>query len=268
MKSRIGLFFLIAVCGLSITAYGQDTTSDPIITDRPSFGTGTYVLPTGTFQIETGFQFTTNNSSIPANVAPGLRFEVINFNNTLLRYGISDKIELRFTQNLTQSRFRLDGETTETNPTNFSPTAIGAKIRLVENDDNLPDISLLANIGGQVFSDDGSGSFMDASVLVSKTVFNNCGLDMNFRTAWLNGLSTISFQYAFGLSKGLSDNMGFYIESYGILPEDNRLEEHNINAGLNFLLNNSTQLDVYGGTGFSRFSPNLFFGLGFSKRFQ
>lgn len=268
MKSRSVFTFAICLLLTLQAAQAQESSEGPIITDRPSFGTGAYVLPTGVFQIETGFQFTTLNSSIPGNVAPGLKFQVFNYNNTLLRYGLTDKIELRFTQNLTQSRFRLDGETTTSNPTNFLPTAIGAKVRLVEKSDELPDISFLANIGGQVFSDDGSGSFMDGTILVSGTLFNDFGLDLNFGTAWLNGLSTISYQYAFGISRGINDNLGFYLESYGILPEDGSLEEHNINGGLNFLLSNSAQLDVFGGTGFSRFSPSLFFGFGFSKRLQ
>ena len=132
----------------------------------------------------------------------------------------------------------------------------------------MPDISFLANVGGQVFSNDGSGSFMDATILLTSSVFDAFNVDLNFGTAWLNGLSTLSYQYAFGLSRSISQKFGVYIESYGIIPEDGRLEEHNLNGGFNYLLNNDTQLDFYGGTGFSQFSPNIFFGLGFSKRLK
>ncbi len=262
------LFILFLIPLFIGQSFGQDANQNPIITDRPSFGTGTAIVPLGALQLETGFQFTTLNSSIPGNVAPGLKFEIFNFNNTLLRYGISEKIELRFTQNVTKSRFRLDGQTTEANETMLSPTAIGTKINLVKDNDDLPDISFLANVGGQVFSDDGSGSYLDATILLSNTIFNDFGMDVNFGTAWLNGLSTLSYQYAFGLARSISDKLGFYIESYGILPEDARFEEHNINGGLNYLLNNTTQVDFYGGTGFSKFSPNIFIGFGFSKIFQ
>ena len=261
---------IFSLCSFLFThsLIAQDGDFSPITTDRPSFGVGAFVVAPGTFQIETGFQYTVNNSSIPANAAPGLRFEAFSFNNTLLRYGISDRIELRFTQNLQGSRFRLDGETTETNPTRFAPTGIGAKIGLVEDHEELPDISVLTNLGGPILSNDGSGTFLDGSILISGAVFQNFGLNVNFGTAWLNELSTISYQYALALSKSLTEKLSFYIESYGILPEDSRFEEHNVNGGIIYLLSNSTQLDFFGGTGFSRFSPSIFMGFGFSKRFQ
>ena len=266
MKIRMAISLALLLLLSLAKSYCQEENSDPIATDRPSFGTGAFVLPQAVFQIETGFQFTSTNSNLHGNVAPGLKFEVINFNSTVLRYGIGNGIELRFTQNLNRSRFRLDGNTTSKSDLELSPTAIGAKINIIEDLERLPDISFLANVGGQVFSDNGSGSYLDAAILLSGILFDEFGIDLNFGTVWLNGLSTLSYQYAIGLARSINQRLGFYVESYGIIPEERRLEEHNLNGGINYLLDNDVQLDIYGGTGFSLFSPNFFFGFGFSKR--
>ena len=253
---------------MASTAFAQKEDNDPIITDRPSFGTGVTIVPLGALQLETGFQFTSSNTIDPGNAALGVTSETFNFNNMLLRYGLFDRWELRLTQNLNQSRLRLDGSTLANSDVEFAPTTIGVKWSILRNQNKLPDLSLLMNIGDQLFSDTGAGSFIDATVLIGYTIFESFGLDINFGAVRSEGVSDMSYNYALGVSRSISDRIGFYIESYGILPADSQMREHNINGGFNFLLNKNTQLDLYGGTGFSRASPNVFLGFGFSKIFR
>jgi hypothetical protein len=82
------LTFVLA--GLS-PVHGQDqptstNTPGPIVTDRPTVTNSSVVVPSGSLQVETGFLATNNQGQ---NVADGPE--------TLVRFGIAARTELRFT---------------------------------------------------------------------------------------------------------------------------------------------------------------------------
>ena len=100
---KVSIFICLMLC-LSISVL---KAQDNIYTDRPTQTTASAVVPIGAFQIETGFYLLEYTSQ---GITGGTdKFQYFSINNTLLRYGISDRIELRFGQELTKGRFLRDG---------------------------------------------------------------------------------------------------------------------------------------------------------------
>ncbi|HSD70150.1 MAG TPA: hypothetical protein VLB07_11390, partial [Woeseiaceae bacterium] len=80
---RIILYSLVAhvaLCAQNVAAQSVQ----PMRTERPSFSASAYVLTTGTWQVETGYQY--------MNDSDGADFELHTLPLALLRYGISDGI--------------------------------------------------------------------------------------------------------------------------------------------------------------------------------
>jgi hypothetical protein len=91
MLIRVSITLLAFIFAGLAPAQGQDqpaaaSTSQTIATDRPSFTNSSIVVPLGSLQLENGFLETYNQGQ---NVVDGPE--------TLLRFGIATKTELRFT---------------------------------------------------------------------------------------------------------------------------------------------------------------------------
>ena len=260
MRRKHGLllcFFLLVI--------GQ-LTAQTIFTDRPTVATSPNTLPTSWFQIETGFQYQIRDADSFGNAAQGLKFENILFNGLLLRYGITDNFELRFNQSISQNRFRLDGETTLDDGVAFAPTSIGFKWRLLKDNDTWPDLAVLANYGNSVFTDFGGGATVDFSILFNTTIFKDVSFDYNVGVSYEDGFNLATLTWTFVLSKSLNDKLSGFFETYGSKTE--ALDpQFNIDLGFTYLISNTFQVDLYGGTGFSELSPNIMFGFGVSKLF-
>lgn len=239
---------------------------DNIYTDRPTQTTSAAIVPVGAFQIETGFYISEFNDFFPGNFAPNLKFQNISINNTLLRYGVSNKLELRFYQELIKSRFITDGSVSQANPLSLAPTFFGVKYNILKNNPKWPDIGVLANLGGGIFDNIGTGLQTEIRLLLDGSLPGELALSTNVGWAASNEFESNSAVYTVVLSRGLNEKLAVFIEAYGTIP-DRGPESHSMDAGLTYLLNSSLQLDVYGGTGLSNGSANLLLGFGLSKRF-
>ena len=83
------MLLILVSAALQLQAQGQPpdpSTSNPITTDRPSFTASSIVVPVGSLQFENGFLETTAQSQTG-----------FDFPETLVRFGILAKTELRFT---------------------------------------------------------------------------------------------------------------------------------------------------------------------------
>lgn len=254
-------FIIALILGLSCTGL---KAQDNIFTDRPTQTTSSAIIPIGTFQIETGFYMLEYASS---NLIGGTdKYQYFSINNTLLRYGISEKLELRFTQELASDRLLSDGATAFSNSLTPAPTMFGAKYSLVKNNPNMPDMGIIASFGGGVFEKTGNGLQSDIRFAVDGNLSESIVVSSNLGITLANGFDTATPFYTLNLGRGVNDKLGVFIEAYGAFPEGGS-SDHAMDAGVTYLLNSSVQLDLYGGTGLSSNSANLLVGFGFSKRF-
>lgn len=258
-RNRSILIVFVVLLLVEISAQAQN-----IYTDRPTQTTSSAVLPVGAFQIETGFYLSEFSSS---NLVGGTdKYQYFSINNTLLRYGLSDRIELRFYQEVYKDRLVSDGNTAFSNSLTFVPTLIGAKFNLVEDNPNLPDIGLITSLGGGVFEETGNGLQSDIRLALDGNLGEEISISSNLGIGMSNGFDFVTPFYTLVLGHSLDDKIGVFVEAYGSFPEGGG-SEHAMDAGLTYLVNSSLQLDVYGGTGLSSGSANLLLGFGLSKRF-
>ncbi len=249
--------------GLLLTVAVQ-LKAQNIYTDRPTQTTTSAIVPIGAFQLESGFQLT--EFSQQNNFGGTDRTQLFSLNNTLLRYGISERIELRFFHEIATSRLRVDGATAFSNDVVFAPTLIGAKFKLVKNNPKFPDVGLIVATGGGLFEETGNGLQTDIRMAVDANIGNKFSISSNVGFTMTDGAENSTPFYTLVLGQAVNEKLGVFIESYGSFPSQGR-SDHAMDAGLTYLLNSSVQVDFYGGTGLSNGNFNLLLGFGLSKRF-
>ena len=106
MKKHLTLLLLLC---LSFELFAQDDNSNSegtipgMITDRPDATESPKTVPFKMFQIETGGLYSSNKDQ-------GIKTELLNFNNTLLRYGLLEKFELRLAFAISETRKKTQNE--------------------------------------------------------------------------------------------------------------------------------------------------------------
>ena len=200
---------------------GYSAISQTIATDRPSALTenSTSLYKNG-IQLESGFLIQLDSGETQPISAP----------NLLLRYGLTEKTELRLMNDVL-----VDEENVE-----LGVWTIGAKIQLYKSDK--VNLSVLPSI--QIPSDyDDKGSLSEQPInakvignyVVSKA--NSVGYTIGYT------LNNNEIGYSLFLGHNFSDKISTFIELYGF---NNQL---NIDAGLAYLIQDKLQFDAYFGTG-------------------
>jgi len=98
------IFLLLSLSLLTAHQLCAQADSVTLITDRPTQTASAYTIAKGTWQIETGFNYSKYKSPVLFPGAPQVRIENTTFNTTHLRFGISQKLALNFPQSLTGGR--------------------------------------------------------------------------------------------------------------------------------------------------------------------
>ena len=193
-----------------------------IATDRPSVLTenASTLLDNG-LQLETGIQINSDYNKLTTSSIP----------NFLMRYGITNKLEIRIMNDL------LYDELAQISLGNWT---LGTKIQLIESDQYT--ISLLPSIQFDGFSGEFSTIIeqpINTKIVGSWALSSSLGLGYTIGYT----LNDKILGYSVLISKSLNDNFTTFIELYGFN------NEINIDTGLAYLINDKLQFDTYFGTG-------------------
>ena len=200
---------------------GYSAISQTIATDRPSALTenSTSLYKNG-IQLESGFLIQLDSGETQPISAP----------NLLLRYGLTEKAELRLMNDVL-----VDEENVE-----LGVWTIGAKIQLYKSDK--VNLSVLPSIQiPSVYDDVGSLSEQPINTkiignyVVSKA--NSVGYTIGYT------FNNNQIGYSLFLGHNFSDKISTFIELYGFN------DQLNIDAGLAYLIQDKLQFDAYFGTG-------------------
>lgn len=201
---------------LGYTAIGQT-----IATDRPSALTenATSLYKNG-IQLESGFLIELDSGKTQSISAP----------NLLLRYGLTDKTELRLMNDVLINEGNVE----------LGVWTIGTKIQLYESDKmNLSVLSStpLPNINGEM------GSLLEQPInakVIGNYVVSNAN-SVGYTIGYTINQNEIG--YSLFLSHNFSDNISSFIELYGFN------DQLNIDAGFAYIVQDKLQFDAYFGTG-------------------
>jgi len=225
-----------------------------LATDRPDFTETAVVVPRGRFQLEMGFTFAEGKDGL--NVLSGPE--------TLLRYGIGPRTELRF---VAPDYLRVRGAG---RASGFGDLAVGLKQQLGP----LPggfDLALIAHAtlptGASAFTSHRVDP--DASLAWSRDLNDRTAVGGLLGLAWpteggrrnVTGVSTVA------LGHSLGGRWGVFLEWAAEFPERGG-NTHLAHHGYTYALSPDSQLDLHFGFGLTPAAPEFFVGAGYSRKFR
>jgi len=200
---------------------GYSAISQTIATDRPSALTenSTSLYKNG-IQLESGFLIQLDSGETQPISAP----------NLLLRYGLTEKTELRL-----MNEVLVDEKNVE-----LGVWTIGAKIQLYKSDK--VNLSVLPSIHiPSVYDDIGSLSEQPINTKVIGNYVVSKANSVGYTIGYTFNNNEIG--YSLFLGHNFSDKISTFIELYGFN------DQLNIDAGLAYLIQDKLQFDAYFGTG-------------------
>lgn len=239
----------------------SDTTA--LSSDRPTQSASAFLVPKGTIQIESGFSYA--RLRLGYSLSQFVESEFFTYNTTQVRFGLSDNLELRFSQDVMSTR-TAGGIYSFKSGTQLVPTTIGARVHLFDmNERGRPQTALLVNVGGPVFSEIESGTSLDFRFNMEHSLGENGSVGYNIGGVLRNeftifdSIATLIFGYK------ASCKVSFFAELYMTFPNfgDAFLQS---DFGILYSVNPNFQLDIFAGTGISDFTPQTLFGFGLSLR--
>jgi hypothetical protein len=183
-----------------------------------------------------------------------------------LRIGISPKAEL----NLLWDGWNIQDDDNQPSDTFVSDLSVGGKYRLYESEQyNLTALGMISLPVGSRPSTSNNvdpllGLLWDYSLSSNVSLFGVIQ-GSSFKS---DGDRVYDIQPAIGASFSHTEKLGTFIEYYSIIPFDSQLNTQSvIDAGITYLFNKDTQLDVNFGVGLNNASDN-FVGFGIARQFS
>ena len=228
-KNNLFLAFLCLFCSSLAMAQNDEN----INTDRPDQSEGVYTLPKGQFQIENGYVFSKEDSSA----------------NLMLRYGLIPNTEIR-----------LEGDFDLRTP-DFSSTTFSVKQRLYESEQRfIPSVGLIGY--GQYSKTDAKAYTFDACLAFESSLTDALSLAYCASSSgqFENLDVTAQINYA-------PNNKFWTFVEYYASYNGTRAPEHNINAGIAYLLKPNFQIALSGGRTLWQPEAQYFVGVGIGYLF-
>jgi hypothetical protein len=241
-----------------------------LVSDRPDVTESTSIVPVAWVQTETGLTLEFLADDSQTFTAPA----------TLLRFGISDRVEARLAwqgyQDVSVQLDRSPGNGTADDP-DVSGAADGEaslKVLLIEQEGARPDVAVLTAASLPIGEEAFSSGRMDPELkaLFSKDFTEQTGLAGNLGIAWPTAeeagrevrVRTLAWSLSLGVD--LVERLSGFLEYFAEEPED-QSSSHSLDAGLTYDLSPHVQLDASGGLGLDDDAADWFFGSGLAFRF-
>lgn len=240
--------------------------TEEMVTDRPDQSESTSVVGRGTFQLETGIALERDENALAND-------ELLEWGSSLLRYGLSDRFELRlgFTGHTVASSETTAGKFESKG---FADLDVGFKLRLRDGDGRAPAIALLASTTVPVGDDELTSDRYDPTVRLAfdHDLADTLGLGWNIgatRESDGAGDHQDFAIYSASLGVDIGDRWGTFYELFGsVALGGEAADAHSFDTGLTYMVNDNLQLDIAAGIGISGEAPDTFVGLGISWRSQ
>jgi hypothetical protein len=257
MLTRILLPLLLVCLAGTLSLHAQDQMSSgapgPISTDRPAVTDSSVVVPMGSFQAENGFQETRSQ-----------RQSVYDAPETLLRFGLAQKTELRF--NVPDY---FDNSTVGSAASGFGDLALGVKQQLGPIDKF--DVSVVGYVSFPSGASGVSSGGYDPAVQVpwSRMLSENWMAAGMFSVYFPTQGATrnITGETTFLFDRQLTKAWDAFLEYAGDFPE-NGGPRHVLHFGTAYKIAPQHQIDFHFGVGLSAAAVDHFIGVGYSFRFQ
>ena len=218
MKSYISKFFFSFA--LILVLITSTSVAQIISTDRPDQTEGTHVLLKNKFQIESGYLITDSD----------------NYLNTLLRYGVLNKIELRINSNI------ITGLVNNEKRTAFGNLELGLKFNIFNSINSSTKVSFLSHLSlpnKREFSNKDPISLNRILLSHDLTESFQIGYNLGYNIGFNNQIN--NFIYTLVFSKSIQ-KLGVFIEVFG--EESSGVSKSYWDAGVIYSLTDNLQADL------------------------
>lgn len=253
-------FVLLAALVITTAVRSQDKIHE-LITDRPDQTESAAVVPQRSLQIETGFLMQKNETDFTVE-------RLFSCNTTLLRYGLSKRLELRLGLDLLSERLEIKDTDIKHLTTGTGPLLIQFKYLIAKERGWMPDIAFIGGAAMPFMAKEYfrmPGPAPAFRFALSRSLSDRLALGSNLGAEWDGESSSPSFYYSVVLNIKGTDRMGLFTEFYGLVREPGS-RMHLFNAGLTYLVIHNLQFDVSGGAGLNETAFDYFASFGFSYR--
>jgi Putative MetA-pathway of phenol degradation len=225
-----------------------------IQTDRPDQTECPFITPKGFLQAENGFTYENIDKNNKSITLPTI----------LWKYGVNKNVEFRLiTEANTIKSFgnKISG---------LVPTIVGFKVTVSEEKGIIPATGFIGHLSiPNAASTKFKASYYAPSFRfnMQHTLSNKFTLAYNLGAEWDGETPEPTFIYTLTSGMSITQKLGAYIELYGFAPQNN-IADHRADGGLTYLITNDVMVDISGGFGISKHSPQSYFALGFSYRIK
>jgi hypothetical protein len=262
---RVNNWGLALLLGVSTLAGAAE--EDEIVTDRPDFVESSNVVGKGRFQIETSI-------AQERDKADGFKDRTWS-TPTLLRFGISDTLELRFE---TDGRMRAISDNLATGARNtengYADVALGVKWHMADEDGMRPSMGILVHAD----LDTGSSAFRAPGKGGSVRLAAEWELPDEFSLGVMPGLASqrnddgeryTSAIFGIVLGKGWTDRFRTFVEYSApqIARSRNGGSVTTFDIGAAYMVANTVQVDTAVSRGLNRNTPDWSWTVGLSIKF-
>jgi hypothetical protein len=245
----------------TVTLYGQDqqasaASAPPVInTDRPAITDSSQVVPSGDMVFENGFTETGSQGQTS-----------FDFPETLVRFGLTSKTELRFTPPDYFQNFNTGAGF----GAGFGDLSLSLKQQLIATSAGF-DASLIASLSFPTGANRLSSHGYDPSLLLpwSHPISKNWTAAGMFSLFWptQGPRRNLTGQASFYVDRQITSKWDAFIEYGGEFPQRGG-PQHILHTGTSYKLTNNQQLDFHVGFGLSSAAVDHFVGFGYSFQFQ
>lgn len=252
-------------------AWGEEPPE--LVTDRPDQTESTSIVPPGYLQLEVGWTHTEDDEH-------GEDFEGDSLPETLIRYGLCEKLELRLGHSgHSWEEVEFDNGAPSEEVEGWGDAEIGFKYDLWDEIPEcwIPDAALLMHLSLPTGAEGHSSERADPSVRFNftHTLAEDLSISYNLGAEWEtledargeeDTLST--FIWTVSVGKSLTDRLGAFVEIYGDAPlSAEGGATSSLDGGFTYLLTDNLQIDILAGAGLSERADDWFIGSGVSYRF-
>lgn len=231
----------------------QAAEAPVIATDRPSFTDSSVVVPRGSAQFEDGFAETSARAE-----------QVYDFSETLVRYGLTSKTELRLGVPDYFQNFHAGAAA------GWGDLSAGVKQQIVAKDGGF-DLAVVAGASFPTGSRGISSGGYDAQILFpwSNPISKNWTAAGMVGVLWPTegGRHNATGQFTFLVDRQITGPWDAFVE-YGGEYVQRGGPEHEVHFGTSFKVTKRQQVDFHVGVGLSSAAPDHFVGMGYSFRFR
>lgn len=246
---RVKFVILFVIFGFQGVVFSQ---VENMVTDRPDQTESPATVAPKHIQVENGF----SNENVDVETKNTV------FHTSLWRFGVNENFELRLITDLRKSEgsgYKING---------FSPIKLGIKSKLSEESGFWPQLSFIGHISFPTLaSRDYKATYYAPSFrfALQNTLSDRVGLGYNIGTEWDGESAEPTFIYTISSSITITDKLGCFFEIYGFLPQESSAD-HRADTGITYFISPNFMLDLSGGIGLSKSSPDNFISAGFSFR--